>query len=150
MDWGSIASAVGGAAKEAMSNAPEASGLHQSAAAERHAEQRELDAKMKEEQAEHERNQQRYTEDNEKLMADYNAAGAASRARFKSYLESSNMSMGGINNFVLGSGNALFNLTTPQSVKNVWDMSARQDNRNKMLQRKNPLPAWDHVNRRGM
>jgi len=134
MDWGSIAGAVGGAAKEAMSNAPEASGLHgQSAAAERHARQRELDAKMKEEQAVHERKQQRYKEENEKLLADYYASSEASRAQYRTYLESSNVNVGGINNFVLGAGNAAFNLTTPQSVKNVWDMSARQNNRNQML-----------------
>tara|TARA_R110000851_G_scaffold301907_2_gene458627 strand:- start:290 stop:700 length:411 start_codon:yes stop_codon:yes gene_type:complete len=52
MSWSAIAAAVGGAAKETMSNAAGKYGTHQeSAASEEHAAQRELEAKMKSDKA---------------------------------------------------------------------------------------------------
>ena len=104
MDWGSIASAVGGAAKEAMSNAPEASGLHQSAAAERHAHQREIDETISMQQAKRGQAQKEYME--ELINAWGNARKNFSGTPFNQ---------------------DLFNLSMPSSVSSVWDMSAGKD-----------------------
>jgi hypothetical protein len=133
MSWSAIASAVGGAAKEAMSNAPEASGLHgQSAASEEHAAQRELDAKMKDEQAGHELAQQRYAEENERFMSEYYKRGADSRNQLKSYYDSVNIGVGGVNNFVLKGGSAQF-MSTPTSVTQVEGMGNKQNDMMRMM-----------------
>jgi len=127
MDWGSIASAVGGAAKVAMSNAPEASGLEkESAAAERHARKRELDAKLQEDKAEYEAKQQRSRDLNEKLTRQWQEAAASRQQELADYFDTVGISVGGYNNFVLADGVAGFT-TYPHGVNQVEQMARTQD-----------------------
>ena len=128
MDWGSIASAVGGAAKVAMSNAPEASKLEkESAASERHRRKRELDAKLQEEKAEHEVKQQRIKDLNEKLTKQWQEAVAVRQQELADYFDTVGISVGGYNNFVLADGVAGFT-NYPTQVQQVLDMANEQNN----------------------
>ena len=116
-----------------MSNAAGEYGTHQkSAASEEHAAQRELDAKMKDEQAGHELKQQRYAEENERFMSEYYKRGADSRAQLKSYYDSVNIGVGGVNNFVLKGGSAQF-MNTPTSVTQVEGMGNKQNDMMRMI-----------------